>query len=392
MKRLSLLGFVGMLASVLAGCPIFSGNGGDGCVGDYCSSTGTYVGGCTSPADCNQNETCGADGQCHTGDCGPPTGCVAGYTCVVDPTTHTASCTNDGTGGSGTGATGTGGSGAGTTSSTGGAGTGGTGSTGTGGATSSTGAGQVDAGPIVCKSTSSFSTVPKGSCDILQQDCPSGQTCAPRQVGADFQTVCVGLTGLKTAGELCYSDGECDAKLFCIDTKCTPVCCRDNDEPCNGGTCDINVAFGTHNIFVCHFAPKCDLLTPNACPTGLDCHIEDTTQGLATCGSPNGTTGPELSPCMFLNDCGTMQQCFQSDSLCHYYCNPGDTTKAPGLGGCPPYEDCLTKYNGADLGLGVAGLGLCFPNGTAPPDAGSDAPDDAAGDAPGDAPHDAAGE
>jgi hypothetical protein len=274
----------------------------------------------------------------------------------------------------------------GTTSGTGGAGTGGA----TTSVASGTGGAAIDAGPIVCKSPSSYSTVPKGSCDILQQDCPPGKTCAPVQVGADFQTACLGGTGLKTAGEVCYSDGECDATLFCIAGKCSPVCCRDNDEPCNGGICNINVAFGTHNIYVCHFAAKCDLLTANACPPGLDCHIEDAKQGLATCGEPNGPTVPELTTCMFLNDCATMQQCFVKDSLCHYYCNPSDTSPPPGLGGCPVGEACQIKYNGKALDLGVAGIGLCFPDGSGPKDAGTDAEADAGTDAADDAADDAA--
>ena len=74
MKRLSLLGFVAVLASALAGCPIYDNEdhhgfgvggsgGGTGCIGAGCPTQ------CTQPSDCPVNETCGADGQCHTGDC-----------------------------------------------------------------------------------------------------------------------------------------------------------------------------------------------------------------------------------------------------------------------------------------------------------------------------------
>ena len=268
------------------------------------------------------------------------------------------------TSGSGGAGTGTGGAGTGT----GGAGPG------TGGATSSTGAGKVDAGPIVCKSPSSYSTVPKGNCDILQQSCPAGQTCRPVQGANGFITECVGNTGLKTAAEVCINDSECDAKLFCVFKKCTPVCCRDNEEPCNGGICNINVPYLPYAIFVCDYSPKCNLLTPNACKTGFDCHISDMKQGLATCIEPSGANVPDLGSCGFLNDCATMQQCFQNDGLCHYYCTPGATSQAPGLGGCPPSQDCLTQYNNAPLDLGVPGVGLCFPNGNPPPpkDAGGD--------------------
>ena len=83
MKRLSLLGF-GLLASVLAGCPIWSdgnnetNNGGSGCVGQICP------GGCNSPADCPANSTCGSNNQCDPGDC-TDSGCSAGFVCVVSP-------------------------------------------------------------------------------------------------------------------------------------------------------------------------------------------------------------------------------------------------------------------------------------------------------------------
>lgn len=279
-----------------------------------------------------------------------------------------AACSNGTTSSGASSATGT--------SSGNGSGGAGSGGAGSGGAASSTGTGKVDAGPtgpIVCKSTSSFSTVPKGNCDILQQNCPGGETCRPVQGASDFVTECVGGTGLKTAGELCVADSECDAKLFCISTKCTPVCCRDNDEPCNGGICNINVKFGTHAIFLCHYAPKCELLVPDACAPGLDCHIEDAKQSLATCGEPNGKTVPELAACLYINDCATMQECFKGDNVCHYYCRlSGGTGQAPGLGGCPAAEDCLDTYNGQALKLGVPGIGLCFPNGSPPPDAGGD--------------------
>jgi len=126
MKRLSLLGFVGLLSSVLAGCPIFDDtHQGDGCRGaENCSSTTTPAPGCSAPSDCSTaNETCGKDGQCHSGDC-TTWGCTAGYDCVVDRDTKTASClpnaesssSSTGAGGSSSSSTGLGSTGSGGTS------------------------------------------------------------------------------------------------------------------------------------------------------------------------------------------------------------------------------------------------------------------------------------
>src|SRR5689334_4949211 len=111
-------------------------------------------------------------------------------------------------------------------------------------ASSSGTGGDTDSGPVQCDST--YSTFPKGECDVLQQDCPPGKTCKPVPANGDYTTKCVLASGLKTAGEPCFSDSECDAKLFCVggqlDAKCAAVCCESIKDYCNGGTC--NFTFG----------------------------------------------------------------------------------------------------------------------------------------------------
>lgn len=105
MKRIVALGFFGIAASVLAGCPIYGDSscydstdcsaeeycGRDGqCHGGFAGAAG-YGGGalpvtCYAPEDCGTNETCGADFTCHPGDCSyEATGCVDGYSCVPVP-------------------------------------------------------------------------------------------------------------------------------------------------------------------------------------------------------------------------------------------------------------------------------------------------------------------
>jgi hypothetical protein len=81
MKRLSLLGFVGLLATLIAGCPIYNDqNTSSRCEVD-CGTTGTSPGSCLGPSDCAANETCGSDSQCHPGDCAS-WGCNPGFECV----------------------------------------------------------------------------------------------------------------------------------------------------------------------------------------------------------------------------------------------------------------------------------------------------------------------
>ena len=71
-----------------------------------------------------------------------------------------------------------------------------------------------------------------------------------------------------------------------------------------------------------------------------------------------------------------MEDCFGATTsvpgVCLYLCNlAGPTTAPPGLGGCSTGETCQSSYQGQTINVGVAGVGLCIPNGgIQPPDAG----------------------
>ena len=65
---------------------------------------------CSTPADCEQGETCGEKGFCLPGDC-TFWGCIAGYSCLETPEGKAFTCVEDGTGSGGQGGAG-GGSGA----------------------------------------------------------------------------------------------------------------------------------------------------------------------------------------------------------------------------------------------------------------------------------------
>jgi hypothetical protein len=258
--------------------------------------------------------------------------------------------------------------------------------------TSSTGAGgsTPDSG-IVCPMQ--YTTAKTGTCNLLNQTCPAGQTCEPQQVGSDIETACSPSPGLKQANEDCYDLTEdCDAKLLCIGAspttpgKCVAFCCPGTNEPCNGGVCNLEVPFGSATAFMCSYGQRCQLLTANACPSGYECHIDTAAgTGVAICDEPSSANSPELGPCQYINDCASMQQCFNAPGVgnsgtCLWYCyvTGPKASQPPGLGGCEPNETCQASYQGQPIMLnGFSNVGLCFPNGGLGSDAG---PGDAASD------------
>jgi len=90
MKQLSLLGFAGVLAILLAGCPVYEDGDGAGCVDQGCGDTDRAPRSCLGPQDCGANETCGDDSLCHVGDC-TFWGCSKGFACQAGED-HTVSC------------------------------------------------------------------------------------------------------------------------------------------------------------------------------------------------------------------------------------------------------------------------------------------------------------
>lgn len=204
----------------------------------------------------------------------------------------------------------------------------------------------------------------EGECDLLQQDCPPGETCRPNYVGDVFIPQCVGGAGLKGAAEQCSDDAECKAGLFCLGSankQCLAICCPDNDEPCGGGQCSLKVDWNETEFFtfMCSYSQLCELFTPGSCPQGLECHIEDTSQGLTGCVGPSPTQVGEGEECTYLNDCGDSQFCFSQGNpgICRYNCDlaaPAGT--AEGLGGCPVGQTCQANFD-----FGIPGISVCLP-------------------------------
>jgi len=227
-----------------------------------------------------------------------------------------------------------------------------TSATGTGGGASSTGTG---GDTIACDG--SYTTIPEGECNQLQQDCDLGYGCKPLPKNGDWTTSCQASSGLKGATKSCMTDTECQPGLFCVFNQCSPVCCPATAEPCNGGTCNVEAPFGPYTTFLCSYLAKCQILTENACAEGTECHIQDYDQGLSMCVPPSGANKKEGEACQYLNDCGEMQICF--NSICRYSCYYSAMGQGmPGLGGCPKtpvVEKCMMGQ------FGIDDVGVCQP-------------------------------
>lgn len=387
MKRLSLLGFFGMLASVLAGCPIFSGDGGGGdtCAGEHCASTGTYVGGCSGPADCNQNETCGADRQCHSGDCtSPSTGCVAGYTCMVDPSTQVATCVGGGTGGGGTGGGGTGGAG------TGGSGTS-TASTGTT-STASTGTGGAGGSPVYCGHPSdcpkgeicgTAGTCKPGPCStsnacIFGYTCAADGTCQGGPNTCDSNASCaspgyVCIAGPATNGgtctkpaDQCFDQSQCDAGDKCVAGKCVVACTTVNDTHCRDGfLCDTTLGICATPAKTCNVTNDCASAT-TVCVGGT-C-VPRSPSGVCPMGDVWDENGciPNQAASFTCNVDGVQDACATGSICLHHSCwiscdapNATICDNQPALNKCKPVTSSSGMHNvcGTSTNLG----GMCDP-------------------------------
>ncbi|HVY49263.1 MAG TPA: hypothetical protein VHB21_25405 [Minicystis sp.] len=252
MKRLSLLGFLGLLAAGLYGCPIFDDGGPYHCDGSNCGSGGS-AGMCTTPSDCGVNETCGKDGQCHSGDC-TFWGCPSDYTCVVHDSGR-AFCDQ----------------GSSSSSSDGGS---------TPGTTNSGGAGGSGGAAVVwCGNPA---------------DCGSGETCAPDGTchtgdcttnGCIFGYTCDGSSGVCSPSDAsaCAVDTDCASAgsgYACVDGHCTAPAdqCFDQNQ-CSGKKC----AGG-----------KCE----TACSTDADCPSTN------ACDTHTGVCSKPAKHCTITNDCG----------------------------------------------------------------------------------------
>lgn len=226
--------------------------------------------------------------------------------------------------------------------------------------TSSTTMPSTSSGGLSCMEN--YTSIPTGECDLLQQNCPSGSFCVVDKVNGMVTTKCVpDQGGLKDKGVECTTNSECKGGLNCVDKHCSPFCCPGTNEPCGGGTCDVNLSFDidkTLFAMTCSYSVSCDLFAGN-CAQGSDCHISDASACLAVCDAPSDQAVAEGGKCMYRNDCGDSQICNKNqpdDGVCRFFCKTKSMGLTPGKGGCPSGQSCK-----AISGTGCADLGLCLP-------------------------------
>jgi hypothetical protein len=245
-----------------------------------------------------------------------------------------------------------------------------------------------------------------GPCDIVSQNCPSGQECdLARASDGGFTTGCVmdQVTQHLPKGHSCCPSGSvnpCDPGLECIGNtcdpdaaapqtgRCTPHCCLGPDggdnTPCGmsvpegyPGHCDLNIGDPnnpTQTLYsVCTYAAGCEPLQVQPCTPGNTCLVSDM-QGTASCVqifNPDGGPGlGEHQHCDFANECADGLMCLTFTtpdggmlSQCAWLCWTGAPTPfdagvlnmVPGTGGCPMNENC-----GSATSIFPAWLGVCF--------------------------------
>lgn len=308
MNRLSLLGFAGVLATLLAGCPIYDDNSPGGCVGEGCGNTSSNPSGCASSEDCGTNETCGSDGFCHTGDC-TIWGCAGGLSCVVADD-QTASCQQGGAGGSGGG-----------------------------------GSGKIYCGnPKDCAANETCApdgTCTAGACDLdvgggSTLGCIYGYVCNadgtapvcersnPAGCGVDADCAAAGADYLCVSGictspaDQCFDQTQCIADSKCVQGKCTPSCDAGITCP-DVYACDSNLGICSTPTKVCTITNDCGgpdtVCVAGACvprSAGPDCPA-------GTVWVDNGCI-PDQSPKFVCATDGQQDNCAASSVCLHHSC------------------------------------------------------------------------
>ncbi len=205
-----------------------------------------------------------------------------------------------------------------------------------------------------------YSTVPKGECDLYQQDCEASDRCVVASDGEDFLTLCSPSFGGKGNGEPCSTQSECDTSLVCAFGACAPVCCPTSDIPCGpGGICAGQQDYGDYFVFRCVYGAPCDLFVPGVCSEpGEVCRFV-VGSNVALCLPLSGAQ-QEGQGCDSANDCVETLMCWGAvatePGVCRYNCLfDAPPTTPPGSGGCPPEQSCVL------INAGIGAFGVCQP-------------------------------
>jgi hypothetical protein len=246
------------------------------------------------------------------------------------------------------------------------------------------------------------------ACDVVLQNCPTGQECvivndSHAESGLGLTTMCQDDQSSEhlPAGSPCCPQSpsnECKAGLTCQGAncegdagggRCTPACCPGDAGPipanCGSspegyiGICDLGIteADGAVIFDTCIYAATCTVFV-SPCGSGYTCIVEEKS-GASKCveifGIDGGTTGvPAGGRCAAENACAANLECISfgtpdgsyGPSTCTYLCytgtgsppfDAGVLTGKPGSGGCPPKTTC--EGNPASL---PSWLGVCAPS------------------------------
>lgn len=212
------------------------------------------------------------------------------------------------------------------------------------------------------------------ACDLLAQDCPSGQKCVVRLPSETFEPIpprCVPMVDEPAhAGELCFVlyEGDipdsCDEFSICFDTDfnnyCTPLCmgspeaptCADPDDTCG------DFMWGHVCYPSCEpFAPTCAAFT--VCAPGAG--------GFLCAPDYNGIEGARHDVCDYASDCNEGLACVaaaaavecdqEAGKCCELLCDLG--APDPGAPCTGQGQECIGFYTEGLAPPGLEDVGIC---------------------------------
>jgi len=221
--------------------------------------------------------------------------------------------------------------------------------TGQGGATS---ASTTTGGPVTCPNPN-YTDLVEDECALLDRSsCTEpGTGCVPENDGT---TACVYGGGLKDVQATCTENAECKPGLVCAFDRCSRPCCRETNEPCGAGECNVEFTFDANFVYYCSYLDSC---TPfgEPCPSSQGC-VPRFAEGDAVCVGLQPDGGGDGDGCQFINDCQLNLVCDRDGvpDVCRYMCKTDGSSTTPGEGGCPMGQTCQPEGT-------LSGIGVCRP-------------------------------